>query len=268
MERDGLSVATRRLTHAVLRRALGDAVRWGKLARNPATAADPPAVPRSKAQARSSRELRAFLAHVEGDRLFALWRLAATTGMRRGELLGLTWRHLDLEDARLRVEQQLLPTTGGVTFGPPKSRRSERTIALDSATVDALRHHRETQQLERDLAGPVYDDHDLVFPNELGQPTQPYVLSDAFRRHRKAAGLPTGSLHILRHAAATLALTATPPVPLHVVAGRLGDDARTLLGTYAHLLPHSDAMAAEAVAAALVDKPLTDQEPATAQPAL
>jgi integrase len=103
MERDGLSVATRRLTHAVLRRALGDAVRWGKLARNPATAADPPAVPRSKAQARSSRELRAFLAHVEGDRLFALWRLAATTGMRRGELLGLTWRHLDLEDARLRV---------------------------------------------------------------------------------------------------------------------------------------------------------------------
>jgi hypothetical protein len=63
---------------------------------------------------------------------------------------------------------------------------------------------------------------------------------------------------VLRHTAASLALTATPPVPLHVVAGRLGDDPKTLLGTYAHLLPHSDAMAAEAVAAALVDSSLTD----------
>ena len=60
-----------------------------------------------------------------------------------------------------------------------------------------------------------------------------------------------GSLHILRHTSATLALTATPPVPLHVVAGRLGDDPKTVLGVYAHLLPHSDAMAAETVAAAI-----------------
>jgi hypothetical protein len=69
---------------------------------------------------------------------------------------------------------------------------------------------------------------------------------------------------VLRHTPATLALTATPPVPLHVVAGRLGDDPKTVLSTYAHLLPHSDAMAAEAVAAALVDKPLTDRAAAAA----
>jgi integrase len=257
LEREGLSVSTRRLTHAVLRRALGDGVRWGKLARNPAAAADPPALPRSHAQSWSARELRAFLAHVEGDRLFALWRLGATTGMRRGELLGLTWRHLDLDGSRLRVEQQLIPTTGGCTFGPPKSRRSERTIALDPATVDALRHHRETQRLERELAGPAYGDQDLVFADELGRPIHPSRLTEWFGKHRSAAGIPTGSLHILRHTAATLALTATPPVPLHVVAGRLGDDPKTVLGTYAHLLPHSDAMAAEAVASALVDNPLT-----------
>jgi integrase len=268
LERDGLSVATRRLTHAVLRRALNDAVRWGKLARNPAAAADPPALPRSHAQSWSARELRKFLAHVEGDRLFALWRLGATTGMRRGELLGLTWRHLDLDGARLRVEQQLVPTAGGCTFGPPKSRRSERTIALDPATVDALRHHRETQQLERDLAGPAYDDGDLVFADELGAPIHPQRLTEWFGKRRKAAGITSGSLHVLRHTAATLALTATPPVPLHVVAGRLGDDPKTVLGTYAHLLPHSDAMAAEAVAAALVDKPLTESEAPELQPAL
>jgi integrase len=171
--------------------------------------------------------------------------------MRRGELLGLSWRHLDLDGARLRVEQQLLPTTGGVTFGPPKSRRSERTIALDPRTIDALRHHRETQQLERDLAGPTYEDQDLVFCDEIGQPIYPQRLTEAFGKQRKSAGIPTGTLHILRHTAATIALTEG--VPLHVVAGRLGDDPRTVLGTYAHLLPHSDAMAAEAVATAILD---------------
>jgi integrase len=180
--------------------------------------------------------------------------------MRRGELLGLPWRCVDLDGARLRVEQQLVPTKGGCTFGPPKSRRSERTIALDAVTVDALREHRATQLLERDLAGPAYEDHDLVFGDELGRPIYPQRLTEWFSRHRKAAGIPVGSLHILRHTSATLALTASPPVPLHVVAGRLGDDPKTILGTYAHLLPHSDAMAADAVAAAIVDKPLTNDE--------
>jgi integrase len=261
LEAECLSIATRRLTHAVLRRALNDAVRWGKLARNPASAADPPSLPRSRAQAWTAGELRRFLGHVDQDRLFALWRLAATTGMRRGELLGLTWQRLDLDGARLRVEQQLIPTKGGCTFGPPKSRRSERTIALDAVTVEALRHHREVQCLERDLAGPAYEDQDLVFGDELGCPIHPQRLTEWFARHRKAAGIPVGSLHILRHTSATLALTATPPVPLHVVAGRLGDDPKTILATYAHLLPHSDAMAADAVAAAIVDKPLTPPPP-------
>jgi integrase len=73
--------------------------------------------------------------------------------MRRGELLGLTWLALDLEGGTLRVEQQLVPTRGGVTFGPPKSKRSLRTTALDAETVEALKQHRETQRLERDFAG-------------------------------------------------------------------------------------------------------------------
>jgi hypothetical protein len=74
LEKAGLSVGTRTLTHSVLRRALNEAGRWGKIRRNPATAADPPALPRSRAQSWSARELRAFLGHIEGDRLFALWR--------------------------------------------------------------------------------------------------------------------------------------------------------------------------------------------------
>jgi hypothetical protein len=73
---------------------------------------------------------------------------------------------------------------------------------------------------------------------------------------------------VLRHTHITLALTATPPVPLHIVAGRVGDDAKTILGTYAHLLPHSDALAAQTVAGLLVDNPLTNDEPPELQPAL
>ncbi len=197
----------------------------------------------------TAKELARFLDHVRGDRLFPLWRLAATTGMRRGELAGLTWRCLDLEGARLSAEQQLVPTRGGVSFGPPKSSRSRRTISLDSETVEALREHREAQLLEQAFAGAAYVDQDLVFADGLGGPIHPQRLTQWFGEKRKSAGLPTGTLHVLRHTAATLALTSG--IPVHIVAARLGDDANTVLWTYAHLLPQSDEQAAERVAALL-----------------
>lgn len=171
LERAGLSVATRRLTHAVLHRALRDAVRWGRVTtRNAADMADPPARGRSRAQAWTTGALRRFLEHVADDRLFALWRLAATTGMRRGELGGVTWRALDLDGACLSVEQQVVPTRGGVTFGPPKSSRSRRTVALDADTVAALRAHHGAQMVERALAGDAYDDGDLAIRRRARRP--------------------------------------------------------------------------------------------------
>jgi integrase len=146
------------------------------------------------------------------------------------------------------VEQQLVPTRGGATFGPPKSARSRRAIALDPEIIEMLREHRNAQLLERDFAGDAYDDQDLVFCDELGAPYHPQRLTEWFSRHRKAAGL-TGSLHILRHTAITLMLTSG--IPVHVVAARVGDTPATVLWTYAHLLPQSDEIAAERVAAAL-----------------
>jgi integrase len=143
----------------------------------------------------------------------------------------------------------LRSTRGGCTLGPPKSGRSRRTIALDGDTVAALRRHRETQVLERDFAGDAYQDNDLVFCDELGGPIYPQRLGEWFVERRMAAGIPTGTLHTLRHTAATLALTSG--VPVHIVAARLGDDPKTVLSTYAHLLPQSDELAAERVAAAL-----------------
>jgi integrase len=246
LAQQGLSVSTRRQTHAVLHRALRDAVRWGLLVRNPANMADPPAQSRTRVEAWTATELVRFLEHVRDDRLYPLWRLAATTGMRRGELLGVIWRHLDIDGARVSIEQQLVPTRGGVTFGPPKSARSRRTVALDEKTVRVLRDHRDAQLLERAHAGDAYVDHDLVFADELGGLIHPQRLSEWFGNHRRAAGIPIGTLHVLRHTAATLALTSG--IPVHIVAARLGDDASTALSTYAHLLPQSDEQAAESVA--------------------
>lgn len=96
------------------------------------------------------------------------------------------------------------------------------------------------QQLERDHAGPAYDEHDLVICYEIGGPIDPPRLPEPFARHRKAAVIPAGSVQVLRHTAATLAADPKRPVPVHVVAGRLGDDPKTVLGTDTHLLPTRD----------------------------
>jgi integrase len=246
LEQAGLAPGTRRQVHAVLHHALHDAVRWGNLVRNPAAQADPPKGGSPRASAWTDAELRRFLTVTGNDRLRGLWRLAAVTGMRRGELLGLAWRSLDLEAGTLTVDRQLRADN---QYGQPKSRRSCRTVALDPQTVRLLEAHRQAQLVEQALAGDVYQDEDLVFCDELGRPVHPQRLSRLFLVHRKAAGIPTGSLHTLRHTAATLMLTNG--VPLHVAAARLGDDPRTVLDRYAHLLPQADRDAADRVAALL-----------------
>jgi integrase len=186
--------------------------------------------------------------------LFALYRLGATTGAHRGEQLGVQWRDLDFDAGRLRIERQVLPTKGGVTFGPTKS--AGRTVKLDPETVEALRRHLAVQKLERDVAGEAYEDGDLIFCNELGRIINPQVLSQWFVKLREAAGIPTGSIHVLRHTCATLALSKG--IDLTTVARRLGDNEVTILRTYSHLVPSADEKAAEVLAGVFADKPLTN----------
>lgn len=135
----GLSARTVRYSGMVLRRALEDAVNAGLLGRNPADRARRPKVKDAPPMATwKADELRAFLAHVSGDRLYPLWLLLATTGMRRGEALGLAWREVDLDGRRLAVSRTLTTVNNRPTFSTPKTARGRRSIALDSATVAAL----------------------------------------------------------------------------------------------------------------------------------
>ena len=149
-----------------------------------------------------------FLAFTAQDRELALYHVAAATGMRRGELLGLRWRDVDLDGVRLSVRQQYTRQGKSLGFGPPKSAKSIRTIDLDGETVDLLREQRERQLFERRAWGKAYRaDLDLVFCRPGGSPEDPNVIGRRFgRRIRDLARLPAIGLHGLRHTHATLLL--------------------------------------------------------------
>ncbi len=189
----------------------GDAVRWNRLPRNPSDAADPPRKSSGRKQMRtwSAEQLRTFLESdsVRNDRLFAAYRLAATTGMRRGEVLGLRWRDVDLQTSRVSVVQTLISVDAEARFSEPKTAKSRRSVPLDSETVTALREHRDRQELERLTLG-MPPESELVFTQPTGEPVQPRWFTKAFERQAKKAGLPKIRLHDLRHTWATLALQA------------------------------------------------------------
>jgi integrase len=263
----GLAPKTVRNVHVLLHRVLKDAVRWGYVVRNVADAADPPKVKPAELQVWSPGQLRAFLAHVQGDRQYAAWLLAATTGMRRGELLGLRWVDVDLDAARIAVRQPRVVADHAVHVSEPKTARSRRSIALDPVTVAALRQHQARQAADRAAVGPAYVDSGLVFTHPDGSPIHPQRFSDWFRQHIRAAGLPAIRLHDLRHSYATAALAAG--IPAKVVSERLGHATIAItMDTYSHVLPGLDERAATTVArlilegyeaepSASIDNPLT-----------
>jgi integrase len=138
----GLSPRTVRYLHSIIHRALADALRWGLVVRNVADAADPPSQKATRAPAPttwSAAELRGFLRHVEDERLYPLWLLYATTGLRRGEALGLRWSELDLENGRAAISEARVTVGYEVRESTPKTDRGRRSVALDTATVAALR---------------------------------------------------------------------------------------------------------------------------------
>jgi integrase len=244
-----LSPATVRRVHATLHRALKDAVRWQRLSVNPVDAADPP---RGQSKQRelpawNAEQLAGFLSHVRDERLFALWRLLAMTGCRRGEALGLSWDDLDVEAATLTIRRALVPLGAEVIVSEPKTARGRRRIALDPLTIEALRDHAALQADEQTRCES-WSETGYIFTTEDGQPLDPHRISKAFERHLRAAALPRIPLHGLRHTYATLALSSS--VNPRIVSGRLGHSTVALtLDIYSHVLPQADQEAADRIAA-------------------
>ncbi len=240
----GLSARSVLRFHQVLHAALHHAVRWQLLARNPADAVQPPRAARRELTTISAAQVSELLAAADETPIGPLARLAVMTGMRRGELLGLRWRDVDLDAGMAHVQQTAQRIAGeGWVFRQPKTRLSRRAIALSPATVRILRQQRARQAAERLLAGSAYQDRDLVFASALGTPVEPGTIARTWRRVLDAAGVGHVRWHDLRHAHATLMLSAG--IHPKIVSERLGHASVGItLDTYSHVLPGLQAAAA------------------------
>lgn len=247
-----LSATTVRHVHMTLHRALRDAVRWGLLQQNPADKADPPAARVTEANEMktwSAKELKKFLEATKDDRLHPLWRTLASTGMRRGEALGLRWSDVDLGANRpsLMVRQALVAAGYEVGFSEPKTKRGRRTIWLDSQTVETLEVWRDVQDGERRSNPELWTETGLVFTRENGTAWHPDRISKLFEEAVSASRLPRIRLHDLRHTHATIALGAS--IHPKVVSDRLGHSTVSFtLDVYSHCIPALAQDAADKIA--------------------
>lgn len=249
MEERGLAGETRRLARAVLRRALRRAEQEGLVVRNVAAIAEGPRIRRREGRTLSQGQARLLMIAAKGDRLEAAYTVALSMGLRRGEVLGLRWRDVALDEtpATLTVQTQLLRTSRGLELTDVKTPKSRRRLHLPAPLVEDLKAHRERQGAERLLAGEEWRDRDgLVFTTPFGTPVDPRNFSRSVSQLCVGAGLGHWATHELRHSCASLLLARG--VPLEVVSETLGHSSiRVTKDVYGHLMAPARAQAAEAM---------------------
>jgi integrase len=244
---EGLSPTTVHHIHGVLHRALKDALRMGLVQRNVTEMLRPPRRANKEMMVLTEEQAACFLEAVKGDRFEALHVLALTTGMREGELLGLRWQDIDLENTTAYVRMNVQEADRGFILAETKTAYSRRSIRLSKLGVAALRQHRARQDRDREALGKAWNSSlDLVFPNVLGGLMIPDNLAKrSFKPLAQKAGLvPEMRFHDLRHTAATLLLSRG--VNVKVVSEMLGHaDISITLRIYAHVIPNMQQVAAD-----------------------
>ena len=236
-QQEGLSSKTIRCIHNVLHSALNHAVRINLLARNVADVASPPRKTKKERRSLTQAQVRKLLETARGYRIEGLLTVALATGMRRGELLGLTWQDVNPEQRTLQV-QRTVNRIGrrGFVVGEPKTATSRRQITLPPSVIDVLRQHKARQEEDRKAAGATWEEHDLVFCNRVGRFLDPATLHEEFTALLKAAGLPHMRFHDLRHTTATLLLEKG--IHAKIVQELLGHSTIAMtMDIYSHVLP-------------------------------
>jgi integrase len=260
--RGGLSAQSVLLQHRVLRQALEQAVKWQLLFRNPTDGVEPPRPGEKEMGVLTVAQTAQLLEAADGTRLYLPIMIAVATGMRRGEVLGLRWRDLDLDGRLVFIRQAIQRTEGGIEFKQPKTQKSRRSVKLPPVLIEELRRHRATQAAERELLGKGYQDHDLVIAQADGTPFPPNAFTHAFTALMAKTGLPRIRFHDLRHGHATHLLLMGTNVK--VVSERLGhSNVNITLNIYSHVLPEMQEEAAQRMDAALraaMGDPGTDEE--------
>ncbi len=276
---EGKSARTVRLTHTILKNSLMQAVKWGKINRNPADLVTLPRQNRQEMKVLTPDQAAVFLEAAVYDTWKAFFSLMLSSGIRPGEALGLKWGDVDFEKKRITVCRSLTRTAGGGwELQEPKTNRSRRTIPLPGSVIDDLKELKQKQDTEAaerkrvikwNLKGKEtaekYKEHGFVFAADNGEPMSDKNL---FRRHfkplLKEAELPDIRLYDLRHTCATLLLAAGENPK--IVSERLGHASITLtLDTYSHVLPDMQQAAVEKLEALLFknDKATHKETPGT-----
>jgi integrase len=245
----GLAPATVRRIHGVLRRALTQGVKWGKLASNPAVNASPPRVPAPELSPPEPAEVARLFerAAAEDPPLAVFLALAASTGARRGELVALRWSDVDLDARVIHIRRALVTGRDGLVEKDTKTHQARR-VAIDAATAELLAEHRDRMLEVAASCDLELDGSAFVFSHEPGgtSPWRPDSVTRSFNRVRDRAGLGQVRLHDLRHFVATHLLSAG--VDVRTVAGRLGHrNAATTLNVYAAFLQSADRAAADVI---------------------
>lgn len=249
----GLSTRTVAYLHAILHRALQQGVEWEMLSRNAASAVRAPKLVKKARTVWTSDQVAQFFRALEGHRLYAVFYLTFTTGMREGEVLGLTWDNIDLQTKQLRVVQSLTRADGQYQLKPPKTARSRRVVALDDRTVAVLRAHKAAQNQDKLFAGQEYESRGLVFATGLGRPLGPRNLLRDFQKACRAANVPVLTYHELRHTNATILFEHG--VDAKIVSERLGHaSVQITLDTYTHMRSDMQQRAVEAIEQAMGPK--------------
>ena len=230
LEERGASPRMRHAVHTRLHRALQQAVKLQLIPLNPSAAVDPPRFTGRAMRPLQAEEASAFLCAAAGSRLYPLYMLALTSGMRQGELLALRWKDLDMEGGYVDVQHSLYEGHDGLKLLPPKTAAGRRRIPLPKVTIDALRNHKKAM-LAEGHPGP------WVFCDSLGGPLRKSnLIRRSFHPLLKQARLPRIRFHDLRHTAATLLISKG--VNPRVVQERLGHtNVAFTLGTYSHVVP-------------------------------
>lgn len=245
----GLSPQTVTHMHRVLKQAIGQAVKWEILNRNPVDAVDPPKSVRAPMQTYDLDQTAELIEAMRPTRMFVPTLLAVLCGMRRGEIAALTWKNVDLVNGELSVVVSAEQIKTQVRYKLPKSGKG-RIIALSASLVDELRAHRLRQAEELLRFGVRLVDDTFVVAQMDGTPLQPDTLTQDWFRKLEGTKLPRIRFHDLRHAHATHMLANG--VHPKVASERLGHSRIGItLDLYSHVLPGMDADAAERVDAAL-----------------
>jgi integrase len=241
--------------HALIRRLLNQALKWGWILTNPALNASPPRVDRVELEVPDVETVTQIINFAEerNPDIACFLRLAAVTGARRGELCAIRWRDFDKSGA-LSIKHSIVDGRNDELIEKGTKTNATRKVVIDVLTMRVVDSQRERCEERSKACGRRFSRNNFVFASSLdgSVPWRPHRVTLAFKRLCNELGIVGVRLHDFRHFTATQMLASG--VPVKTVAGRLGHaNAATTLNVYAHALESSDVEAANLLGSILND---------------